>query len=237
MQTLLRIISYNIRHGRGIDGRVSLDRTIRTLTLLRPDLVAVQEVDRFRTRSGFRDQARILGEALGMNYVFGENRRFQGVGAYGNAVLSRFTIAKYSRTLLPGIAEQRSLLETWLDIDGLQVWLGCTHLGLNREERSGQVTAILKCLDRVRIPVILAGDFNCRPRASELQPVLRRFREVSEEPASSPTYPSTDPQKRLDYIFVSEPFRPEAVKVFASSASDHLPLYGDLAITSCWRMP
>ncbi|RJX18731.1 MAG: endonuclease [Desulforudis sp.] len=221
---MLRIVTYNIRHGLGIDGMVSLERTAQTLAILRPDLVALQEVDRCRARSGFTDQARNLAVALEMLFVFGENRRYHRIGAYGNAVLSRFPILEYRQTLLPSKKEQRGLLEVWIECNEQLLRFGCTHLGLNREERTGQVAAIMQHMERIKEPVILAGDFNCQPQAGELEPLLRVLREVSADPALCPTFPSTQPRVRVDYIFVSEQFNPVSVQIPESLASDHLPL-------------
>ena len=67
----LRMVSYNIRHGRGMDGRVDLARTARVLARLKPDLVALQEVDKICTRSGGVDIAKELGRRLKMHHAFG----------------------------------------------------------------------------------------------------------------------------------------------------------------------
>ena len=68
----LRVVSSNIRHGVGMDGKLDLDRTAAVLRRLEPDLVALQEVDERCRRSGGVDQAAALGKALGMAHRFGE---------------------------------------------------------------------------------------------------------------------------------------------------------------------
>jgi hypothetical protein len=84
----LRVVSYNIRHGRGNDDVVDLERTARVLRALSPDIVGLQEVDERATRSGGVPQAVRLGELLGMHHAFGRFMDYQG-GAYGLAILSR----------------------------------------------------------------------------------------------------------------------------------------------------
>lgn len=74
----LRVVSYNIRHGAGMDGRVDLARTAAVLRALSPDLVALQEVDERVKRSGGVDQAQQLGEALGMQARFTSFMDYQG---------------------------------------------------------------------------------------------------------------------------------------------------------------
>lgn len=48
----LRVLSYNIHHGRGTDGAIDLPRLARVIRSADPDLVALQEVDEQTTRSG-----------------------------------------------------------------------------------------------------------------------------------------------------------------------------------------
>nr|MCS5617336.1 endonuclease/exonuclease/phosphatase family protein [Pirellulales bacterium] len=96
----LRVVSFNIRHGVGMDGRLDLDRTAAVLRRLESDLVAIQEVDENCRRSGGVDQAAALGKALGMEHRFGEFMDHDG-GRYGLAVLSRLPIKATRRHALP----------------------------------------------------------------------------------------------------------------------------------------
>ena len=67
----------------------------------------LQEVDRFRLRSGIVDQAASLGRALGMDVAYGANKLRPPAGAglpraaIGNAILSRFALSNVSNTHLP----------------------------------------------------------------------------------------------------------------------------------------
>src|SRR5918993_1700126 len=67
----IRVVSYNIKHGRGNDNVVDLDRTAAVLRRLRPDMIGLQEVDDRARRSGGVAQAEYLGKALGMHHAFG----------------------------------------------------------------------------------------------------------------------------------------------------------------------
>ena len=71
MSRVLKVATWNIFGGRVWDGsRVDLDLTLAMLRRLDADLVAVQEVDRDQGRSHQADQARLLGEALGMDWRY-----------------------------------------------------------------------------------------------------------------------------------------------------------------------
>jgi len=88
----VRLVSWNIERG------VQFQKIAAALTDLKPDVVLLQEVDRYCNRSGNRDIARELGEALEMNWV--SAGEFQEIGesygemaaTTGQAVLSRYPI-------------------------------------------------------------------------------------------------------------------------------------------------
>ena len=48
----IRVLSYNIHHGEGVDGVLDLARIGGVIKSVKPDLVALQEVDRNASRSG-----------------------------------------------------------------------------------------------------------------------------------------------------------------------------------------
>jgi len=84
----IRVATYNIKHGRGMDGTLNLERTLVTLKTLNADIIALQEVDDQARRSGGVDQASWLAERLGMHAAYGAFMDFQS-GRYGLAILSR----------------------------------------------------------------------------------------------------------------------------------------------------
>ena len=52
----IRVLSYNIRHGEGMDGKIDLNRIASTINSVSPDIVSLQEVDDRRERTGGVDQ-------------------------------------------------------------------------------------------------------------------------------------------------------------------------------------
>src|SRR5882672_6615404 len=87
----LRVMTYNIHVGVGMDKKQDLARIAEVINHERPDLVGLQEVDRGVERTGHVDEVAELARLTGMDYAFAPNLRFQG-GWYGVAVLSRLPI-------------------------------------------------------------------------------------------------------------------------------------------------
>jgi endonuclease/exonuclease/phosphatase family metal-dependent hydrolase len=97
----VRVLCYNIHYGQGNDGVYNLERLAAVIADVKPDLVALQEVDVGVKRSGRVHQAMRLGELTGMAVRYGPTQHYQG-GLYGNAVLTRLPILDVA--ILPFIA-------------------------------------------------------------------------------------------------------------------------------------
>src|ERR1700757_4401803 len=85
----MRIVTYNIHKGRGMDGRVSIKRIADVLSELDADIIALQEI--FSRSDSKEGQVEMLASELGMKSAFGCTRRHLG-RPYGNALLSRWPI-------------------------------------------------------------------------------------------------------------------------------------------------
>ncbi|MCA9157935.1 MAG: hypothetical protein KDA72_06385, partial [Planctomycetales bacterium] len=78
----LRVLSYNIHHGRGIDDQVDLERLAKVVNDCHPDLVALQEVDNRTQRTDGVDQTAELARLTGLHAQFARQIDFEG-GQYG----------------------------------------------------------------------------------------------------------------------------------------------------------
>jgi endonuclease/exonuclease/phosphatase family metal-dependent hydrolase len=200
----LRVVSSNIRHGVGMDGTLDLDRTVAVLRRLKPDLVAVQEVDEHCGRSGGVDQAAVLGKALGMEHRFGEFMDYDG-GRYGLAVLSKLPIKATRRHELPRGAEPRCALEVEVDVPGLDqpVSFTCVHNDWTKEAiRVTQMRALVAALGERR-PGLVAGDFNGEPGSESLAVLdAAGWRILAKDGArgASPTWPADTPAQEIDHV-------------------------------------
>ena len=227
----LKILSYNIKHGRGMDGRVDLKRTAEVIRSLSPDLVTLQEVDKNCTRSGSIDLTQELGAMLDMEGRFGKFMDFQG-GEYGMAVLSKFPVVSHQVHVLPRGAEPRCALE--LRVNPGKDWgeirlLGIHHDWTRENLRVTQCEALLKKMEEERGPVILAGDFNADRKSQSVRLLIDSgFEILSNSPTN--TFPSDKPKVEIDFIMCKGlSFTRFTHKVVAEKiASDHRPVLVEL---------
>lgn len=198
------VATYNIRHGRGMDGQVDLTRTAAAIRALEADLIGLQEVDRNVERSGAVDQPRILGDALSLQYVFGAFFPYQG-GEYGMAILSRFPILRSEALRLPEGNEPRVALLAELELpSGRRVLAVNVHFDWVESDtfRFRQAEALAALLDTVSLPVILLGDFNDQPGSRTLDLWRARFATLPKPDEDHFTFSSTAPDKEIDHILL-----------------------------------
>lgn len=232
----VRVMAFNIRHGLGLDGQVSLERVAQAIA--QGDIVFLSEVDRFWLRSGLRDQPAVLQELTGLPYAhFAPALDLPGPSRqYGNLLLSRYPILQAKTVPLPRRqgSEARVMIEARINVHG-QVWtVYGVHLGLDQQERRQQVEAIQARAALGGPYRILLGDFNALPEAPELEPLR-----APGPPAwidgladGPPTYPAWEPAARIDQIWLSPGLAGQQVAggVAPTQASDHLPVWVELVL-------
>ena len=204
-----------------------------------PDIVALQELDIGRKRTGGVDQAEAIAFALGMRPHFHPAMRVMEE-LYGDAILTSAPSRLIKGGPLPGPrhVEPRGAVWAEMDLRGTALQILNTHLGVRRAGRLKQVEALLgpawigAALDRG--PVLLAGDFNSVPSSPVYRRLGQRLREAGSFPGVGrppPTFPSFWPRLRLDHVFAGPGIRITAVAALttplARMASDHLPLVVD----------
>jgi endonuclease/exonuclease/phosphatase family metal-dependent hydrolase len=238
----LRVATYNIHHGVGVDNLLDLERIAREVEVTDAQVVGLQEVDRhWSERSNFVDQASWLAERLGMHVVFGANldRDPLAPGAerrqYGTAILSSYGIRSWTNTLLPRPlgGEQRGLLEARIKVRGVDVRVFNTHLQHDSQvERLAQVAEIRSIVAQARESVVLLGDLNATPESPEIGAITEDLADAWVQAGVGPgyTYDAQSPHARIDYVLTSEGVVARTAAVVATDGSDHLPVVADLAV-------
>jgi endonuclease/exonuclease/phosphatase family metal-dependent hydrolase len=237
-QRPLRLMTYNIHHGVGLDDVLDLERQARLIEDSGADVVGLQEVDRhWSERSDWLDQAAWFGDRLGMAYVHGANLDLDPPepGAprrqYGTAFLSSWPITASRNTFLPWEpgTEQRGLLEITIDVRGVALRFGNTHLQHRAQDaalRLAQAQRVVELLGSSPDRTFLVGDLNAVPGTPEIKVVADVLPDTWDAVGGEPgyTYPAEAPASRIDYVFGSPDAEPLRGDVAAPSASDHLPV-------------
>lgn len=243
----LRIMTYNVHSCIGLDGKLSPRRIARVIAQSRPDIVALQELDVGRTRTGGHDQAHLIAQELAMEFHFHAALHVEEE-QYGNAILSRFPLRLVRTGPLPASRslpnrEPRGAIWVAVEREGAEIQIINTHLGLSRRERWEQIQTLFgenwlgdaHCKD----PVILCGDFNAGPSSHiyrEITQVLDDAQTKYSRNKPLKTWSSTWPVRRIDHIFLRGPMSISDVIVssnrLARVASDHRPLVVELILES-----
>jgi endonuclease/exonuclease/phosphatase family metal-dependent hydrolase len=229
---MIRVASYNIHKGIGLDRRRNPERILRILCEIGADVIALQEADR---RFGAREAVvtpHLLDEHSDWKPVhFG--MRAGSLGWHGNAILVR----KSARVLgceaihLPAL-EPRGAVMAEVALDAGTIRVVGMHLDLSGLWRRRQAATVMShvesCADRH--PTVLMGDLNEWSAASGC---LRDFASRYAFAPTGASFHARRPVGRLDRIMVSPELRVAACGVHASPAartgSDHLPIWADLA--------
>lgn len=266
----LRIMSYNIKHGQtnasctqppSIPGQppfpdcnLDLQASIAVMRAHSPDIVGVQEVDRFWARSAYQDEPAELAAGLGLeHYCYAANLDHQPDShanvphQYGTVIISRFPILDCSNTLLrrTGTNEQRGLTRALINVHGVPLQFYNTHLHTTAADRLMQTEDIAAVVDAAPAgPKVLVGDFNARPPAAEMVPIFSRFLDAwleagaptAENPNgfTSPSRLTGFPTSRIDYAFVSFEVTVTLayvpIDIQTRLAADHYPVVADIVL-------
>jgi len=249
---LPRLVTYNVHRCLGRDGRLSPGRVAEVIAVCQADIVALQELDVGRVRTGGVDQAHVIAQELGMRMHF-----YPALSVadelYGDAILTAQPCRLVKAGSLPGVPrrwgyEPRGALWVAIEVDGAEVQLINTHLGLNRRERLMQVEALLSAEwlghPACRHYAILVGDLNAVPGSRAYKCLAARLQDAqraSSTQQTRSTFPTPWPFLRIDHVFVSRSIEVHGVRVLSTPAarvaSDHLPLIVDFGVLQAGLRP
>ena len=226
MKDTITVISYNIHHGEGMDGKLDLQRIADVVKRENPDVVAFQEVDVNVKRSGKIDEATILGELTGYKPFFGKSIPLTG-GAYGNAIIAKDPEAIVVKHLpLPGKEPRCMLAVQAKSAKGTPFVFACTHLCLDAENRLKSTALIAEWVKGLDKPAVLVGDMNCQPTSAPYKAFAETW-DAAWGDKPLPTFPASKPRSSIDHCFTfpKQAWEVAEIKVVEELvASDHRPI-------------
>jgi len=231
------LVTYNVHSCIGLDGACAPERVAEVITQCDADIVALQEIDVGRRRSGQVNQHAYIAELLQMQSCFYAALRYEDE-EYGGALLSRLPMELVHSGPLPGNPgqEPRGALWARVEVQGEAVNVITTHLGLRPFERGKQVRALLGAdwigHPEFSAPSVLCGDFNFTPISPLHRRITRKYRSVRQAVRRPFSYGTFMGFLALDHIFISKNLQVSEVSMprdsTAQVASDHRPLIARL---------
>lgn len=247
----LKILTFNIAHGRGLSlyQGLSSPRRIRS-NLLRiaelldeadADIVALQEIDESSHWNGNFNHLSFLQEHTAYKHsAFGVNTRRTGRFnlSYGNGVLSKYPILSWeNQTFGQAQIGEKGFLFTEIQVAGGVVPLLNLHLDYrSRLNRLRQIDRIMEFVTSKHVlrqsewlvPPVVCGDLNNphhRPDATaSLLEYFCRHGLYSLHPQTECTFPSPWPRRTLDFVFLPPSCQQARCRVIRSFLSDHRPV-------------
>jgi endonuclease/exonuclease/phosphatase family metal-dependent hydrolase len=240
---MVRILTYNVHRCVGVDRRLDVGRVAEVIAAQAPDIVALQELDVGRARTGGVDQAHRLAQRLGMAFHFNAALRVEEE-QYGDAILTALPERLIKAGPIPthprfGGLEPRGAVWVAVSVGARELQVINTHLGLVPREQRGQAAHLAgeDWLGAAKAPLILVGDLNATPQAGAYRTFAARLtesRRAGRRSPRTPTFPSTYPVLAIDHVFVSEGVGVQRVRTphdpLSRLASDHLPLVVDFSL-------
>ena len=252
---LLKVLSYNIHYGVGMDSEKDLDRIAKVINAANPDIVGLQEV---------ADSAMIatLSQRTGMAGIFGASTEDEPPNLYrllnipipvaqlhyGDGILTKYPFQYLGNLSIPSASSSR-YQAMCIKVDLTEKYgrkksatFITTHFDYlesigSENARRAAVEVIEEAFieDTSGISYILTGDLNATPNSDVLK-LLEQKGWVQENLGKKLfTVPSTSPFKQIDFVLV----RPKShwriidVRVIEEDqASDHLPILMTLELRS-----
>lgn len=229
----LRVITYNIKLSKKTDKAIQL--IAQHEDLMNADIICLQEMDPHGVQ--------LMSHKLGYNYVYYPAILHpRSAKDFGNAILSRWPIIHDEKIILPKLGSghlQRIAVYATILVGSFRVAVICVHMKmfakrLHRQMSVGHITA---SIDPEAQYCIVAGDFNTFSK-DNCMAVFESFHEahfqlVTESVGKTYKYwYLLNKKASLDHIFIRGMSVVHAGKVQNRKPSDHIPIWGELRLSS-----
>lgn len=217
------MMTYNVQIGAGLRDPYNFPRgslghlpqVAQHINEVKPDWVAIQEIDRNVGRSGYVDQTQELAKMCGMKGIFfpktmrtpkrfvspskATDEDYANGAAYGLAILSKDEPLSVRKVIVPGYYHPRCV--AFAEFKDYVV--ACTHFPLKEEHAMIAAQVALMNAADYRKPVFLAGDFNFEVGSNPIAKLQNEMTILND--TSVNTFPPPNPVKCIDFIMVDNP--------------------------------
>ncbi|MGA2796351.1 MAG: endonuclease/exonuclease/phosphatase family protein [Thermoguttaceae bacterium] len=222
-----RIGTFNIHSCKGLDGRRDVDRVAKSLKGL--DFAGLNEV---QGSSLFekQDQAALLGQRLGMAWLFAPAIRQWYWMEAGNGLLTRVPVIAWHRIPLIKRVDYsyRNAVQVDLrqesDLKSRVIHVLITHVNRRYDsEREAQLKEVISMFVGMAEPAVLLGDLNSTAQDAQIRQLMSSPGVID---AVGQVLGATDPE-RIDWIF-ARGLRCLDAGIVENDASDHPLIWAEL---------
>jgi endonuclease/exonuclease/phosphatase family metal-dependent hydrolase len=254
----LKVMNLNVAHGRGLsmqpikqffEDRETIESNLTGIAELisreSPGVVALQEADGPSFWSGDFNHVDFIAKRAGYEHSFRGEHMCAGIGSrklsYGTAMLSRFPLSqrnsfRFARSLP---TPRKGFVVAAVTVPGpgdLQVDVVSVHLDfLRKGARREQISLMVEKLSGRKRPLIIMGDMNhtWEGKENNLRILAGKLNLKAYKPAGPgmSTFPSREPQKRLDWILISRELEFVSYRVLSDKVSDHLGIISEVKVS------
>ncbi len=233
MSDPIRVFSYNLRSGRGMNGELNILRQAEVIKAHAPDVAGLQEVRIHKTLPAEQgDLPAILAEETAMRAYFGRTISCKDF-EYGIGVLSACPSELMEVVFLPQpeTMEQRAVIVVKVRHGNKNFYMVNTHLVFENDGENVRVEQLRAITELIRekgyIPAVLTGDFNAVPDGDAIGYLKEEWGMTD---LTELTFPADKPQIRIDYIawYPRDAFQLKKFEVIEEpAASDHRPVFAE----------
>jgi len=244
---LLKVVTFNIAHGKGMDGKIDIARQAYLINTYKPDIIFLQEIDMYTKRAGESNQIREFSKKVYLPYASMETNITLEDGYYGDGIISRFPIAFSTNYLMPLTDlkhEQRGILCNRIALGTAKINLFSVHLSTYEDERILATKELLRIIKKIDSDesIIIGGDFNVgvtrlgkgnyifnEQKSYEEYEILKKY--LNKIDNVEDTWFAKNQKGCIDTIFYSNNIRLRSFKTIdVSGISDHNAIYAEFDI-------
>lgn len=235
----MKVMSYNTMHGvdhmhrmKTKETVVNLDGIVSVIAKYAPDIVGLNEMYDAPVEN-LENQVGYLANKLGYEYYYFAGAIDIKGGKYGNGLLSRYPIKKVEKIMIPdpiiknedAFYETRCIIKSVIEVDGIEYNVLVSHFGLAKKEQENATETLLNEIEGLN-NVIFMGDLNMTRENSNIKAIEDNLNNTLCDESLS--FPSDNPQVKIDYIFTSKDIKYGSPKILNDVFSDHLPHYVEI---------
>lgn len=236
----VKVMSYNIHAGIGIDGVYNLQHIADTIRNSGADVIALNEVHKnYDASTNYEDQVAWLANELGMYAEFQKTTWKAAIPASGNknrefghAILSKYPIEVLNKRIYDAYTTHyHGLLETRIMVSDFPVLFYVTHLATDTALQRAQRQQLKEWMNQTYGTKILLGDLNATPANANILSLKETMVDAFESQPNAYTFKSNNPHSRIDYILgTSNITFSNSYVISTTQASDHFPIVTNASV-------